>query len=540
MTSPIKSWKPLQIRSAHPSLSSSKSPWTVESYPRTGSQQTSCAPSRKVIAILPQTTDLKFSLTSVSCKILEHIACHHILFYLKSNNILTNLNHGFRSGYSTETQLLTYYNSRSTPFFRPKQTDRHGYLGLQQSLRYSSSRPPSPEALFLRHLWFATRLAVLLPHGTEHASRGWEHLLQAYHCWLRSAPRDCARASPISLLHQHSPRDGIITSPAFCRRLPHLPRNQGMQGPLYPPAGPETPWRSGREVGDALQRHQMLRNEHRTAPRNHVHVLAEQHTPEVSLFKPLSWNFILQPPHLEPTHQHHQEGKQHPWIHSKESPSMPNCLQENCLPRPGPPPPTVLEYGAIIWDPYQKQDISKMERIQRNAVRFNTRDYKFKTPGSVTSLLTKYDLPTLQERREDLRLTFLCKVVGGLVTAIPPEKYLNPQKASRNIHPPNRSDYIVQNPVHNQSQNHNCCLEIPSYNTEQYKQSFFPRTIIAWNKLNTSTVQASSLEAFKSALAVARRWWGAPTPRTQPRRNLHQTTDIITMRCKTLWRLGGL
>ena len=34
------------------------------------------------------------------------------------------------------------------------------------------------------------------------------------------------------------------------------------------------------------------------------------------------------------------------------------------------------------------------------------------------------------------------------------------------------------------------------------------------NKLNTSIVQASSTEAFKSALAVARRRWGAPTPRT--------------------------
>ena len=48
----------------------------------------------------------------------------------------------------------------------------------------------------------------------------------------------------------------------------------------------------------------------------------------------------------------------------------------------------LLEYGAIIWDPYQKQDISKMERIQRNAVRFIARNYKSKTPGSVTSLLT--------------------------------------------------------------------------------------------------------------------------------------------------------
>ena len=185
---------------------------------------------------------------------------------------------------------------------------------------------------------------------------------------------------------------------------------------------------------------------------------------------------------------------------------MPNCLQENCLPEYLALVRPLLEYGAIIWDLYQKQDISKMERIQRNAVRFIARDYKSKTPGSVTSLLIKHDLPTLQERREDLRLTFLYKVVGGLVPAIPPEKYLPLQKTSQNIRPPNRPDYIVQNLVHNQSQNHNRCLEIPSYNTEQYKQlSLFPRTIIAWNKLNTSIVKASSPKVFKSALAVARR-----------------------------------
>ena len=47
------------------------------------------------------------SLTCVSCKLLEHIICKHILDHLERNKILTSLNHGFRSGYSCETQLLT-------------------------------------------------------------------------------------------------------------------------------------------------------------------------------------------------------------------------------------------------------------------------------------------------------------------------------------------------------------------------------------------------------------------------------------------------
>lgn len=47
------------------------------------------------------------SLTCVTCKLLEHIICRHILTHLEKNKTLTNLQHGFRSGYSCETQLLT-------------------------------------------------------------------------------------------------------------------------------------------------------------------------------------------------------------------------------------------------------------------------------------------------------------------------------------------------------------------------------------------------------------------------------------------------
>jgi hypothetical protein len=50
------------------------------------------------------------SLASVTCKILEHIICRHLLKHLEKNKILTNLNHGFRCGYSCETQLITTIN----------------------------------------------------------------------------------------------------------------------------------------------------------------------------------------------------------------------------------------------------------------------------------------------------------------------------------------------------------------------------------------------------------------------------------------------
>ena len=40
------------------------------------------------------------SLTCVLSKQLEHIICHHMLNHLDKHQVLTSLNHGFRSGYS--------------------------------------------------------------------------------------------------------------------------------------------------------------------------------------------------------------------------------------------------------------------------------------------------------------------------------------------------------------------------------------------------------------------------------------------------------
>ena len=47
------------------------------------------------------------SLTCITCKHFEHIVCRHILDNVKDHKILTNLQHGFRSGRSCETQLIT-------------------------------------------------------------------------------------------------------------------------------------------------------------------------------------------------------------------------------------------------------------------------------------------------------------------------------------------------------------------------------------------------------------------------------------------------
>ena len=63
------------------------------------------------------------SLTSICCKLLEHIVCRHVMNHLEKNNILSNLQHGFRSGHSCESQLVITMNDLLEAFNDKDQVD---------------------------------------------------------------------------------------------------------------------------------------------------------------------------------------------------------------------------------------------------------------------------------------------------------------------------------------------------------------------------------------------------------------------------------
>ena len=52
-----------------------------------------------------------------------------------------------------------------------------------------------------------------------------------------------------------------------------------------------------------------------------------------------------------------------------------------------------------------------------------TRDYRSRYTGCVTKILKDLELPTLQQRRKELKLSFLYKVVEGMVPVITKEGY---------------------------------------------------------------------------------------------------------------------
>ena len=85
---------------------------------------------------------------------------------------------------------------------------------------------------------------------------------------------------------------------------------------------------------------------------------------------------------------------------------------------------SIMDYGGIIWAPYLKPDVDRLERIHQ-AARFTTGDYKTREPGCITKMLIDLELPTLEKRRTAQRLTFMFKVVEGLVPAISPSDFVD-------------------------------------------------------------------------------------------------------------------
>ena len=117
-------------------------------------------------------------------------------------------------------------------------------------------------------------------------------------------------------------------------------------------------------------------------------------------------------------------------------------------------------------------------------------------------MLQELNLPPLQERRKQQWLTTLYKSVKGHIPAMSPENFLTPADRSQRriyVQPPLRTAVMIT-PSLDKKFETLCGLKIPDSKTEQYKNSFFVRTVADWNKLEDAVVTADSVTAFSSAV----------------------------------------
>ena len=93
------------------------------------------------------------SLTSVCCKMMEHITFHHIMSHLDEHNILVDFQHGFRQNRSCVTQLVNTIESVARSVDQREQVDMLvldfskafdtvSHQRLLRTLRYYGMRSP--------------------------------------------------------------------------------------------------------------------------------------------------------------------------------------------------------------------------------------------------------------------------------------------------------------------------------------------------------------------------------------------------------------
>ena len=140
----------------------------------------------------------------------------------------------------------------------------------------------------------------------------------------------------------------------------------------------------------------------------------------------------------------------------------------------------VLEYASPVWDPHLQGDIDTLEKIQRRGARFVTNNYNDRRPSSMTKMLKGLGWDTLQTRRRKASLVILYKQHHGLVDFSIPSNITTGDTRTRGIH------------RYHQER----CM------STQESTSFYHRTLRTWNKLPEATTSAGSLEEFQRCIAI--------------------------------------
>ena len=84
----------------------------------------------------------------------------------------------------------------------------------------------------------------------------------------------------------------------------------------------------------------------------------------------------------------------------------------------------IVEYASSVWDPATNNQIHQLEMVQRRAARFTLNRYH--NTSSVNNMLSELEWPTLQKRRENVRLTMMYKIHNNLahLPEVPAQDYI--------------------------------------------------------------------------------------------------------------------
>ena len=416
------------------------------------------------------------SLTSVCCKVMEHIIFKHIITHCENYNVFTDVQHGFRQKRSCESQLLETIDDLAFHMDRGQQIDvvtldfrkafdtvPHKRL-LAKLAQLGISGPVFQwlsSFLTERHqnvvvdgsVSEAEKVVSGVPQGTVLGPLLFllyiNDLPNLIHSQVRLFADDCLLYRVIK--HEN---DHVILQDDL-KQLENWQDKWLMQ--FNPSKCTIMSVKSSRRKAKLFDYHLCKQKLQRVSSSPYL---------GVELSENLSWDL-----HIDKTVKKANSVLGLVRRNLFDTPKTTKILAYNSIVRPG------LEYASSVWDPHTVKNINKIEKVQRSGARFVMNDYS--RSSSVTSMIESLKWQSLQTRRKCARITNLFKIRNNNLHVKAAEYRLVPARSKR----PHSSQYRH--------------LEAKS---DIYKYSYFPRTIVDWNSLPPSIVESTTTSNFKIKL----------------------------------------
>ncbi|XP_071178013.1 uncharacterized protein [Mytilus edulis] len=335
--------------------------------------------------------------------------CRHILKHLEKNKILTNLNHGFRSGYSCETQLITTINDFLQEHDKGHQID----VGI---LDFSKAFDTVPHNKLLHkldqygikgnsHKWLKNFLTARSMRTIVEGESSGETTVDS------GVPQGTVLGPILFLCHINDLPDSVTSSVRLfaddCLLYRTIKNSQDQQK-LQTDLEQLEIWADKWGMRFNAKKCYVL-SINKKADKFYTlnkHILQEvQVNPYLGLqiSNDLKWSF-----HINNISKKANATLGFLRRNLRNVPEACRKVAYISLVR------STMEYGATIWNPYMKGDIDKLERIQNRGLRFIKKNYRSRETGSITNMRRQLEMETLEERRHSLRLILIYKVVEEL------------------------------------------------------------------------------------------------------------------------------
>lgn len=412
------------------------------------------------------------SITSVCCKVLEHMIAKHIINFLEKNDLLCLFQHGFRSGLSTVTQLIETVHDLCEAIDECKQVDvvcidfakafdkvpHHKLLYKLRRLGISAAIVSWIEG-YLRNRFQSVRIGTSVSEKCEVLSgvpQGSVLGPLLFLLYINDIPAIVNPPVKIKLFAD----DCLIYSRVLCAN-DQTKLNKSLQALDL--------WcqRWGMEINykkttytHVTRKRDVLKFEYNIGKYALTEVQSFRYL-GVTVAHNLDWRI-----HVDNTYS--KVYQKLCFLRRK----LTNATKELKLVayktfiRP------VLEYANVVWSPHKKGLKKKVEKIQRLAARFICSRYR--RADSVTDMLQQCGLELLESRRTKQWLKFLFQILYGSLE-LDKEHY---------VKAPTKLGY---------RKNHSRAIRTVNTHTDVYRYSFFPDVIEIWNVVECSGVQQFEL-----------------------------------------------